>query len=154
VSTTIDTAAPLHATVFVMPLELRGLTPLIQVYDMPSSVRFYRDLLGFEIVSTSPPLDGPDRFHWVWLRSGGAEVMLNSAYEFDHERPFPQDPSRTRCHGDTCLYIGCPDVDAAYQELTAKGLAVKPPTVAPYGMKHLYLHDPDGFNLCFQWRAE
>jgi len=137
-----------------MALDLRGLTPLIQVYDMPTSLRFYRDLLGFEVVNTSPALGGPDRFHWVMLRSGAAEFMLNTAYEFDHERPVPLDPSRTRAHEDTCLYLGCPDVDAAYQELSAKGLTVKPPKIAPYGMKQLYLRDPDGYALCFQWGTE
>ena len=133
-----------------MALDLRGLTPLIQVYDMPSSIRFYRDLLGFEIVQTSAPLGGQDRFHWAFLRLGGVEMMLNSAYEFDHERPVPPDPSRARAHEDTCLYIACPGVDAAFQELAAKGLAVKPPKVAPYGMKQVYLRDPDGYALCLQ----
>ena len=28
---------------------------------------------------------------------------------------------------------------------------VKEPKVAPYGMKQLYLTDPDGYLLCFQW---
>ena len=37
-----------------MPIDVRGLTPLLQVYDMPTSVRFYRDMLGFRLVSTSP----------------------------------------------------------------------------------------------------
>src|SRR5215469_14717634 len=137
-----------------MPLELRSLTLLIQVYDMPTSLHFYRDLLGFEIVHTSPALGGPGRFHRVMLRSGGAELMLNTAYEYDDQRPVPPDPARTRAHEDTCLYIGCPDVDAAYQELTAKGVAVNPPKIAPYGMKQLYLRDPDAYALCFQWRAE
>jgi uncharacterized glyoxalase superfamily protein PhnB len=45
-------------------------------------------------------------------------------------------------------------VDAAYEELRDKGVAVKPPTVARYGMKQLSLRDPDGYGLCFQWRAE
>jgi hypothetical protein len=31
---------------------------------------------------------------------------------------------------------------------------VKEPKVAPYGMKQLHLTDPDGYLLCFQWRAE
>jgi catechol 2,3-dioxygenase-like lactoylglutathione lyase family enzyme len=52
-----------------MALDVRGLTPLLQVYDMPTSVRFYRDLLGFEVTTTSPML-GEDRFHWVLLRLG------------------------------------------------------------------------------------
>lgn len=137
-----------------MALELRGLAPLLQVYDMPTSIRFYRDILGFEIVNTSPPLGGADRFHWALLRLGRAELMLNTAYEFDHERPVSPDRARTAAHDDTCLYFGCPDVDAAYQELTAKGLALKPPTVAPYGMKQLSVRDSDGYALCFQWPVQ
>lgn len=37
-----------------MAVEVRGVCPLLQVYDMPTSVRFYRDTLGFEVVATSP----------------------------------------------------------------------------------------------------
>ncbi|MFZ0630145.1 MAG: VOC family protein [Acidobacteriaceae bacterium] len=136
-----------------MAIEVRGLTPLVQVYDMPTSVRFYRDLLGFEIVSTSPVL-GKDRFHWALLRLGKAELMLNTAYEFDHERPVPVDRQRVSAHEDTTLYFGCPDVDAAYEELHEKGVAVNMPKVAPYGMKQMSLRDPDGYSLCFQWSSE
>lgn len=137
-----------------MSLDVRSLCPLLQVYDMPTSLEFYRDKLGFEIVSTSPALSGgKDRFHWVWLRLGGAEVMLNTAYEFDEERPVPPDPARVASHLDTCLYFGCPDVDAAYRELQDRGVDAEEPKVAPYGMKQMYLRDPDGFNLCFQWSA-
>jgi glyoxylase I family protein len=136
-----------------MALDVRGLTPLLQVYDMPTSVRFYRDLLGFELVSTSPTL-GEDRFHWALLRLGDAELMLNTAYEFDSDRPFKPDPARTATHDDTGLFFGCPDVDAAYEELHGKGAAVKEPMVTGYGMKQMYLHDPDGYTLCFQWSAE
>jgi len=35
-----------------MGFEICGLAPLLQVFDMPSSIRFYCDVLGFEIVST------------------------------------------------------------------------------------------------------
>jgi catechol 2,3-dioxygenase-like lactoylglutathione lyase family enzyme len=134
-----------------MTLDIRGLTPLLQVYDMPTSLRFYRDVLGCEVVSTSPML-GEDRCHWVWLRLGAAELMLNTAYEFDSERPAT--PPRTAAHGDTGLFFHCPDVDAAYQELRDKGAAVRAPVVTGYGMKQMYLRDPDGYELCFQWRSE
>ncbi len=134
-----------------MAIELRGVAPLFQVYDMPASVRFYRDLLGFTVVTTSPPLGGQDRFHWCLLRLGDAEIMLNTAYEFDDERPAVPDLARTSAHDDTCLYFGCPDVDAAYTELRARGISVQQPRIAPYGMKQMYLRDPDGFSLCFQW---
>ena len=136
-----------------MALDVRGLTPLLQVYDMPTSVRFYRDVLGFEIVSTSPML-GEDLFHWVWLRLGDAELMLNTAYEFDTDRPAEPDHARTAPHDDTGLFFGCPDVDAAYEELRGKSVTVKEPVVTGYGMKQMYLRDPDGYSLCFQWSAK
>ena len=135
-----------------MALNVLGLVPLLQVYDMPRSVRFYRDTLGFDVKTTSAVL-GEDRFHWALLRLGDAELMLNTAYEFDSERPAEPDRSRAAAHDDTCLYFGCPDIEAAYIELREKGVSVQEPKVAPYGMKQMYLHDPDGYALCFQWSA-
>jgi glyoxylase I family protein len=134
-------------------LQLRGLVPLLQIYDMPTSVRFYRDALGFEIVSTSPRL-GDDYFHWVWLRLGNAELMLNDIYESNDQRPPEPDRRRAAAHGDTVLFFGCPDVEAAYEELRAKGLAVTQPVVTRHGMKQMNLIDPDGYELCFQWRVQ
>ena len=78
--------------------------------------------------------------------------MLNTAYEYD-KRPLSPDPRRVASHRDTTLYFGAPDVDAVYADLHAKGIDLKEPKVAPYGMKQLYLRDPDGFELCFQWEA-
>lgn len=134
-----------------MSLEVRGVCALLQVFDMPTSVRFYRDVLGFEIVQTSER-EG-DQFDWGWLRLNDAEVMLNTAYEQD-SRPAVPDPVRVATHSDTGLYFGCPDVDAAYRHLRAHGIDVEEPKIAPYGMKQLYVSDPDGYLLCFQWPAE
>ncbi len=135
-----------------MALDVHGLTLLLQVYDMPTSVRFYRDVLGFHIAATSPVL-GEDRFHWALLRLGEAELMLNTAYEFDHDRPPERDSARTAAHDDTGLFFGCPDVDAVYEELRGKGVTLEKPKVTGYGMKQLYIRDPDGYALCFQWPA-
>ncbi len=136
-----------------MAIDVRGVCPLLQVYDMPTSVKFYRDKLGFEVVMTSPVMS-QEKFHWALLRLGTTEIMLNTAYEFDNERPVPADRARVAAHGDTTLYFPCPDVDGAYEDLRDKGVAVKPPKIAPYGMKQLSLSDPDGYGLCFQWKAE
>jgi catechol 2,3-dioxygenase-like lactoylglutathione lyase family enzyme len=135
-----------------MPIDMQGLCPLIQVFDMPTSIRFYRDVLGFEVFSSSPPRT-PDDFDWCWLKRDGTELMLNTAYEFD-SGPLAPDPARVAAHDDTCLYVSCPDVDAAHRHLRDKGIEVKEPMIAPYGMKQLYLHDPEGFNICFQWKAQ
>ena len=136
-----------------MAFEIRGITPLLGVYDMPTAVRFYRDKLGFEVVSTSPVL-GDDYFHWVLLRRGDAEIMLNTNFEFNDERPALIDQHRNGVHSDTTLYLSCSDVDAAYEESLGRGVDVKPPVVAHYGMKQMYFLDPDGYGICFQWPAQ
>lgn len=134
-----------------MALQLTGLCPLLQVYDMPAALAFYRDRLGFELIEHSPEIDAPGGryFHWAWLRLGGADLMLNTAYD-EGERPPLPDQARVAAHGDTGLFFGCPDVDAAYKALRAAGLDMKPPKIAPYGMKQLNLTDPDGYQLCLQ----
>lgn len=134
-----------------MAIDVRGVCTLLLVFDMPTSLRFYRDVLGFEVVATSDD-DAGDDVDWCYLRLGKTELMLNGMYEA-HERPPLPDKARTAAHSDVCLYFGCPDVDGAYRDLRAKGVDVKAPTVAPYGMRQLYVLDPDGYNLCFQWEA-
>ena len=70
-----------------MGIEMRGLCPLIQVFDMNISLRFYWDLLGFEILEKS------EGGGWAWLRRDGAELMLNTSYD-DGERPEKPDQMR------------------------------------------------------------
>ena len=138
-----------------MPIKIEGLAPLIQVFDMPTSVRFYCDVLGFELVGNSPMVKEAEReyFHWALLRRDSVELMLNTAYDVGQRPPAP-DPARMSMHQDTCIYFGCPDVDQAYEHIRSRGVQARKPTVAPYGMKQLYLTDPDGYGLCFQWPAE
>jgi len=133
-----------------MALDIHGIALLLQVFDMPTSVRFYRDLLGFEVVHRSPALsERADDVNWTMLRLNGAILMLNTACEPEF-RPAAPDPARIAAHSDIGLYFDCPDVDAAYRQLREMGIETKEPRVAPYGMKQLYFSDPDGYILCFQ----
>ena len=87
-----------------MALEIKGMTPLLSVFDMPTSLRFYRDVLGFEVVTDS---GNGDESSWVWLRLNGADLMLNDQYEPGHVPAAPP-AERTKWHHDTCLYFGSP----------------------------------------------
>ena len=132
------------------PFELRGMTPLLQVFNMPRSLSFYRGILGFEVITDS---GSGDDSSWVWLRLNGCDLMLNDQYEPGHVPP-ECPPERVRWHGDTCLYFSCPDVDAAFEYLRSNGIDCHTPKNAPYGMRQLYLTDPDGYNICFQHSIE
>ena len=137
-----------------MAIEILGLSPLIQVYDMPASLAFYRDILGFEVHAASPERDTPEgRFsHWMWLKRGDAELMLNTAFD-EGERPPARDAARDAAHGDVALYLGCRDLDSAWRELQAQGVRCDAPKTTGYGMRQLNLKDPDGYGICLQWPA-
>lgn len=132
-----------------MTIPLTGMTTLLQVFDMPRAVAFYRDVLGFEVVETSTPRTG-DEFDWGLLRRDGIELMLNTMYERD-ERPATPDPARVAAHRDTTLFIACPDLDAAHRRLGEMGFDLAPPVERDYGMRQLGLRDPDGYGVCLQW---
>jgi glyoxylase I family protein len=133
-----------------MAIDVRSVTALLEVFDMRTSIVFYRDVLGFEIVQTS---DHGEDFYWAMLKLGGATLMLNTAYD-DGERPQIPDPGRVSGHADTELFFDCPDVDDVYTQLRAKGCDVRRPETTDYGMKQVWAKDPDGFQICFQCPIE
>jgi glyoxylase I family protein len=136
----------------VMP-QINGLCPLIQVFDMLESVRFYREHLGFEIARQSPLENRPYKhFNWALLKRGDVQLMLNTAYDAD-TRPAVRESARRSAHMDTMLYFGCPDVDEAYAILRSHGLEMKPPSIE-HGMKNLHFTDPDGFGICLHRPSE
>jgi len=132
-----------------MALQVEGVCPLLWVFDMPKALAFYRDVLGFAVVSSDRPGNECD---WALLRQKDTEIMLNTLYEADERPPHP-DPARVMAHGDTTLFFGCRDLEAAYMQLRLAGLDVTEPVIRGYGMKQLNLKDPDGYGLCFQWPA-
>ena len=128
-------------------IDIRGMCPLLEVFDMPTSFRFYTEVLGFEVVEKSDP---GDRFDWVWLHWNDAHLMLNTQYE-ERNRPAEPDETRRIGHGDTGLFFNTPDVLAVYEHLRSSGVAVEAPVARDYGWTQVYSGDPDGYGLCFQW---
>jgi glyoxylase I family protein len=131
-------------------LNLQGMCPLLQVYDMPTSLQFYRDILRFEIVSSS---GGGDDANWVLLKHNDVDLMLNTLYE-KPVRPNERDLHRQAVHQDIILYFGSADIDNAYHYLTGKGIEVKEPEITGYGWKAINFKDPDGYHICFHWPIE
>ena len=72
--------------------------------------------------------------------------MLNTQYD-SNERPMQPPEKRSK---DAVLYIGCSDIELAYQELAGRGLKTDRPKVARYGLKLFSVEDPDGYTIVFQ----
>jgi glyoxylase I family protein len=133
-------------------INIDGVCPLLQVFDMPTSVKFYREVLGFELAGNSPMVKSPEGeyFHWAMLRRGSTTIMLNTAYD-GGQRPPARDPARVAAHGHTALFFGCPDVDTTYNQLLSfGGKVLEKPMTTGYGMRRFAIADPDGYNLFFQ----
>jgi lactoylglutathione lyase len=118
---------------------VRDLHPLLLVANMERSLAFYRDKLGFRLVHSWSP---EGRIAWCHVERGGAGLMLQQACEEDGD---PQGWGR-----GIVFYFQADDADALHAEFTANGLTLAPPAIAFYGMKQVFLRDPDGYELCFQ----
>ena len=127
---------------------IRGVTTLLEVFDMPVSLAFYR-ALGCNVVAHWGETENEAEWDWVRLRLGGAELMLNTAHERD-KRPTSQDAGRVKGHADTELFFACVDLDAVSESLRLNGITTPEPETTFYGTRRFCLRDPDGFLIWFQ----
>jgi uncharacterized glyoxalase superfamily protein PhnB len=119
--------------------EIRELWPLLTVRDMERSLEFYQRTLAFDFADRAQA-DG--KIFWCRLKRGGSSLMLQQAEAEDG-------PMENLGRG-VCFYFLCDDADVLHAELTGHGLTLPPPQTAYYGMRQVYLTDPDGYQLCFE----
>ena len=122
-----------------MNAEVEAVWPLFVVSDMATSLEFYRDRLGFELVGAA---ESDGAVYWCRLRRGGACVMLQRG-----------DPGRAPGLTADAHYFICDSADRIYEELSARGLDVAPPEVAYYGMSQVAVPEPDGRTIVFESRT-
>jgi uncharacterized glyoxalase superfamily protein PhnB len=110
--------------------EMTGHATVLHVKDMPASLAYYRDRLGFSVTFT---WEEPPRYACLCL--GDCAIHLNSYVP-------PAGPSH--------IAIFCKGIDAFYTELNARGVKVVEPIAdRPYGMRDFAVTDPDGHRLVF-----
>ncbi len=112
----------------------------IFVKDMPTMVRFYRDVLGFEIKedeNTSNVFLEKDGTLFLLYRRSDFEAMTSQKYAY----------AEGRCgHYEIALNAGnYAGVDAEYAKAVAAGAEpVMPPQTMPWGQRTCYIADPEG----------
>jgi catechol 2,3-dioxygenase-like lactoylglutathione lyase family enzyme len=115
---------------------VRAIAPLLVVADIERSIAFYQDVLGLALEGSFTPR-GQSTPSWASLRRGPVELMLSSAGV--PGSPVAGDTGRAQ------LYVNVDDVAELGDRARARGHTVTGPTVQPYGMIEVELHDPDGF---------
>jgi lactoylglutathione lyase len=112
----------------------------IFVKDMPTMVRFYRDVLGFEIKEeedTTNVFLVKDGTLFLLYRRTDFEKMTNSQFNY---------ANGINGHYEIALSVDNYDaVDTAYDDAISKGAtSVMKPTTEPWGQRTCYISDPEG----------
>jgi catechol 2,3-dioxygenase-like lactoylglutathione lyase family enzyme len=99
--------------------------PTIPVTDIDHALRFYRDVLGFDLAFTN---GNPVSF--AVIQQGDAQLHLSVQ------------PGKA---GSTHAHIMVDDLDGIHDALRQGGIPIRqPPTVQPWGLRDLVVADPDG----------
>ena len=110
------------------------------VEDMPTMVRFYRDVLGFDIT------EGEDAVN-VYLVKDGTLFMLYERKNFEQMTSKKYEYLKGfNGHFEIALSVDTfEDVDLTYTDAVAKGARpVLEPTTEPWGQRTCYIADPEG----------
>ena len=110
------------------------------VNDMVAMVRFYRDVLGFEIKEDENTVN-------VYLIKNGTLFMLYERKNFEKmtNRKYEY-LNGLNGHFEIALYVDTfEEVDSEYAKAVEKGAqSVLEPTTEPWGQRTCYIADPEG----------
>lgn len=110
------------------------------VDDMAKMIRFYRDVLGFEIKEDEDAYNVyliKDNTLFLLYRRSDFENMTGRKYEYI---------KGLNGHTEIALYVDTFDeVDEEYEKAISKGaVSVLEPTTEPWGQRTCYIADPEG----------
>ncbi len=123
--------------------------PNLMVTDMERSVAFYRDVLGMALMFALGPgrdtRQDPAGGVFATLEWDGGQLMLQTVESLAGELAMFTADSRPTASGT--LYFRGLDPDEVHGRAAADRI-VKAPFQQWYGMREVYLLDPDGYVVC------
>ncbi len=110
----------------------------LTVDDIQESLRWYRDVLGFEVVQT---MEHEGELQAVMLRAGDAGLLIN---QDDGAKGW----DRTKGEGFSLHFTTDQDVDQIAAGIRARGgELVSEPEDKPWGARVFELRDPTGYKI-------
>jgi lactoylglutathione lyase len=119
-------------------LRLRSTTPSLTVNDLPKSLGFYRDVLGF---TEGERWEHGGVLQGVELVAGGVSFMLS-------QDDWKKGRDRVKGQGFRIYCSTAQDVDALAKRIKARGgTLAEEPKDQPWGTRDFAVTDPDGFTI-------
>lgn len=130
---------------------ISGITPFFIVANVPATLSFYRDMLGFEVTFRGPTPE--DEFFGIVRRDGAMimfkalggvcddkEVLVQPVPNYGREPAFSWD-----------AYLDVPDPDALAAEFALRGVPFSVPLTDTRGdgVRGFVIKDVDGYGLFF-----
>lgn len=114
------------------------IAPVLLVSDVAASMNWWRDILGFAVLSTfkNPPV-------MAFVERNGTQVMLQGN---GGEIP---GTNRAFMPGIWGAHVWVEDADALQAELAGRGAAVSEVHDTFYGNREFEVEDPDGYIIAF-----
>lgn len=103
------------------PIEIGGVSPLFIVRDVPATLAFYRDRLGFNITFEGPE---PGDIFFAIVQRGRAMIMFKDV-DVDPVPNYTRDIGHGIAGWDAYVYV--PDPDALYAEFKSRNVEFKMP---------------------------
>ena len=123
---------------------MTSIAPLFIVKDVPTTLAFYRDRLGFEVIFEGPE---PNDIFFGIVQRGGAWLMFK-AVGLDAIPNCTRDVGQGIARWDA--YVQVPDPDALAAEFASRGVEFLAPLGdTPDGLRGFDLKDADGYVLFF-----
>ena len=124
-----------------------GLRLELFVSDVPKSLAFYRDVLGFEVERQEQD--------YVALRSGAARIALNRADGLAKQHFFNPELQQQRRGLGAEIVLEVDDIAAHFERAKASGHPILSPLKKrPWGLTDYRVADPDGYYLRISSREE
>jgi catechol 2,3-dioxygenase-like lactoylglutathione lyase family enzyme len=114
------------------------LIPSLGVSDIERSLDFYRTFFGFDLVDS---YEDEGRMAWCWLRTRGADLMLQ-------QLPAEQQIRLNPAIGQSwTVYVRVDDLEATHAKLTQGGFPASEIDETEYDTREFFVPDPDGYEL-------
>ena len=134
---------------------MNKISPNLMVDDIKETVKFYKDVLGFELVMAVPSeqqqvmteLQEQIDYDYALVKKGNVEIMFQERNSLVGD--IPGFSSSMALGGSMTLYFETDSIDSYFSKIKDKVSVVKGPLKTWYGRNEFYISDNNGYILGF-----